>query len=84
MYAIYAYIDPQNHPNVGIYGSPISRVWVYMFAVRWGKQKLQCLKLVIVLAAGFQGSTRASPQGSGRPSLLESAWYAGGVMGGVW
>ena len=20
MYAIYAYIDPQNHPNVGIYG----------------------------------------------------------------
>ena len=27
MYAIYAYIDPQNHPNVGIYGSPISRVW---------------------------------------------------------
>ena len=23
MYAIYAYIDPQNHPNVGIYGSPM-------------------------------------------------------------
>ena len=25
--AIYAYISPPNHPNVGIYGSPISRVW---------------------------------------------------------
>ena len=24
---ICAYIDPQNHPNVGIYGSPIGRVW---------------------------------------------------------
>ena len=23
MYAIYDYIDPQNHPNVGIYGSPM-------------------------------------------------------------
>ena len=23
MYAIYAYIDPQNHSNVGIYGSPM-------------------------------------------------------------
>ena len=23
MYAIYAYIDPRNHPNVGIYGSPM-------------------------------------------------------------
>ena len=23
MYAIFAYIDPQNHPNVGIYGSPM-------------------------------------------------------------
>ena len=23
MYAIYAYIDPPNHPNVGIYGSPM-------------------------------------------------------------
>ena len=28
MYAIYAYIDPQNHPYVGIYGSPMGRVWV--------------------------------------------------------
>ena len=26
MYAIYAHIDPQDRPNVGIYGSPISRV----------------------------------------------------------
>ena len=25
--AIYAYIAPRNHPNVGIYGYPISRVW---------------------------------------------------------
>ena len=23
MYAIYGYIDPPNHPNVGIYGSPM-------------------------------------------------------------
>ena len=23
MYAIYAYFDPPNHPNVGIYGSPM-------------------------------------------------------------
>ena len=23
MYAIYAYIDPPNHPNVGIYDSPM-------------------------------------------------------------
>ena len=27
MYAIYPYIDPPNHPNVGIYGSPMGRVW---------------------------------------------------------
>ena len=26
MYAIYAYIDPPNHPNVGIYGSPMERL----------------------------------------------------------
>ena len=26
MYAIYAYIDPPNHPNVGIYGSPMQRL----------------------------------------------------------
>ena len=26
--AIYAYIDPQNHPNVGVYGSPMERLGV--------------------------------------------------------
>ena len=26
MYAIYAYIDPPNYPNVGIYGSPMERL----------------------------------------------------------
>ena len=33
MFAIYAYIDPQNHPNVGIYGSPmecLGIVWFHM------------------------------------------------------
>ena len=30
MYAIYAYIDPQNHPNVGIYGiHGVSGIYIY-------------------------------------------------------
>ena len=34
--AIYAYIDPPNHPNVGIYGSPMECMWNSY--LHWGHQ----------------------------------------------
>ena len=35
MYVIYAYIDPSNHPNVGIYGSPMECLGIGCQAKKW-------------------------------------------------
>ena len=78
MYGMYAYIDPQNHPNVGIYGSPISCVWLIQIALSQvcPRRKNTVYKLLAVSGcfSGSQKNPRTEPSAIISWNKLEHAY----------
>ena len=77
MYAIYAYIDPQNHPNVGIYGSPMECLGHILITVQTPHPQSSTLRMrqvscTVWVAQGLRTATAARNVTSQSQSCF---WY---------